>query len=113
MRRAALLALMLAALAAQPAAAQSIVGKWAIGGKCATPLSVIVIGPMEFGGEDFYCDFSSVKRTGNTVHWRGRCNFSENGYEPTQVIARLSGDKLRYRFVGRGWNGPFVRCKGG
>lgn len=111
--RSAVLALMLATFAAQPAAAQSIVGKWAIGGKCATPLSIIIIGAKELSGEDFYCDFASVKRTGNTVAWRGRCNFSENGYEPVRVIARLSGNKLRYRFVGRGWNGPFVRCAGG
>lgn len=87
-----------------------MVGKWAVGGKCEKPLSVVVIEPMGLSGEDFYCEFKSVRRAGNTVRWAGRCNFSENGYEPTKAVATLEGSRLRYRFVGLGWNGPFTRC---
>jgi hypothetical protein len=91
-------------------AQQTIVGKWAIRSKCAVPLSTIVIEPMALSGEDFYCKFDKVTRSGDTVQWNGRCNFSENGYEPSVVIAQLQGRKLRYRFKGMGWNGPFDRC---
>lgn len=103
----------LALLSAPAAAQQTMVGKWAVGGKCARPLSIVVIEPMGLSGEDFYCEFTSVRRKGNTVRWAGRCNFSENGYEPTKAVAKLDGAKLRYRFVGLGWNGPFVRCPAG
>ena len=91
-------------------AQQTIVGKWAIRSKCAVPLSTIVIEPLALTGEDFYCKFDKVTRSGGTVQWNGRCNFSENGYEPSAVIAQLRGRKLYYRFTGMGWNGPFDRC---
>ena len=101
----------LAGLAGGPAGAQqSIVGKWAIDKKCGAPLSVIVIEPRELHGEDFYCEFDTVSRKGATVNWRGKCNFSENGYEPVAVTAETRGRRLYYRFVGQGWNGPFDRC---
>ena len=91
-------------------AQQTIVGKWAIRSKCAAPLSTIVVEPMALSGEDFYCDFDKVTRSGNTVRWTGKCNFSENGYEPSVVTAQLRGARLYYRFQGMGWNGPFNRC---
>jgi hypothetical protein len=91
-------------------AQQSIVGKWAIRSRCAVPLSTIVIEPMGLSGEDFDCEFDKVTRSGNTVRWTGKCNFSENGYEPSIVMAQLRGQRLYYRFQGMGWNGPFDRC---
>jgi len=91
-------------------AQQTIVGKWAIRSKCAVPLSTIVIESMALSGEDFYCEFDKVTRSGNTVRWAGRCNFSENGYEPSIVTAQLRGPRLYYRFRSMGWNGPFNRC---
>jgi len=91
-------------------AQQTIVGKWAIRSKCAAPLSTIVIEPMALSGEDFYCEFDKVTRSGDTVRWTGKCNFSENGYEPSTVTAQLRGVRLYYRFRGMGWNGPFNRC---
>src|SRR5262249_61336085 len=57
---------------------EAIVGKWAIGSKCAAPLSTIVIEPMALAGEDFYCGFSKVKRNGDTVQWQGRGTFRGN-----------------------------------
>jgi len=91
-------------------AQQSITGKWAINKKCSAPLSSIIIEPLALAGEDFYCKFGHVSRRGDSVSWRGQCNFSEEGYEPTTVTATLRGRKLFYRFAGRGWNGPFERC---
>ena len=102
---------LIAAFLGVPAGAQqSIVGKWAIDGKCGAPLSVIVIEPLGLAGEDFYCDFDKVSRKGETVSWRGKCNFSEEGYELSTVTAQKRGKRLYYRFAGRGWNGPFDRC---
>ena len=92
-------------------AQQTIVGKWAISSKCATPLSTIVIGPLALSGEDFYCKFDKVTRSSDTVQWNGKCNFSENGDEPAAVTAQLRGRRLYYRFKGIGWNGPFDRCQ--
>ena len=103
--------LVVAALLGGPAAGQqSIVGKWAIDRKCGAPLSVIVIEPRQLHGEDFYCEFDSVSRKGERVDWRGKCNFSEAGYEPSAVTAEMRGRRLYYRFAGLGWNGPFDRC---
>jgi hypothetical protein len=92
-------------------AQQTIVGKWAIRSKCGAPLSVIVIEPLGLSGEDFYCSFDTVRRSGDTVAWKGKCNFSENGDEPSAVTAQLRGQRLYYRFAGMGWNGPFNRCR--
>jgi hypothetical protein len=89
---------------------QTIVGTWAIRSRCTAPLSTIVIEPLALSGEDFYCKFDKVTRNGDTVRWSGRCNFSENGYEPSTVTAQLRGRRLYYRFEGMGWNGPFDRC---
>jgi hypothetical protein len=74
-------------------------------------LSTIVIEPLALSGEDFYCKFDRVTRNGDTVRWTGRCNFSENGYEPSTVTAQLRGRRLYYHFQGMGWNGPFNRCR--
>jgi hypothetical protein len=91
-------------------AQQTIVGKWAIRSRCAAPLSIVVIAPLGLSGEDFYCKFDKATRSGDTVRWNGKCNFSENGDEPSVVTAQLRGRKLYYRFKGMGWNGPFDRC---
>jgi hypothetical protein len=98
------------AQAQQTQAQQTIVGTWAIRLRCTVPLSTIVIEPLALSGEDFYCKFDKVRRNGDSVRWAGRCNFSENGYEPSAVTAQLRGRRLYYRFQGMGWNGPFDRC---
>jgi hypothetical protein len=108
---AALLHLLIAITIAPSAhAQQSIVGGWAIKGQCARPLSKIDIEPRGLSGEDFYCEFDTVARKGDTVRWTGKCNFSENGYEKTNVTAQLRGRKLYYQINRLGWNGPFDRC---
>lgn len=98
------------AQAQQTQAQRTIVGTWAIRSRCTVPLSTIAIEPLALSGEDFYCKFDRVTRSGDTVRWTGRCNFSENGYEPSTVTAQLRGRRLYYRFQGMGWNGPFDRC---
>jgi hypothetical protein len=95
---------------AQAQTQQTIVGTWAIRSRCSAPLSTIVIEPLALSGEDFYCEFDKVTRAGDTVRWTGKCNFSENGYEPSVVTAQLRGARLYYRFRSMGWNGPFNRC---
>jgi len=54
-------------------------------------------------GEDFYCEFNKVTRSGDTVRWNGKCNFSENGYEPSTVTAQLRGGNCIIAF--RVWAG--------
>ncbi len=108
------LAMLLAGAFAQGAvapaqAAESIVGTWATPGRCGRPLSTVVVEPMGFSGEDFYCDFKTVARTGNTVTWRGTCHFNEEP-EATTVTARLAKGQLSYRMNKDGWNGPLQRC---
>lgn len=110
-RASAMLAIPLLSLSlAMPAvAAESIVGTWATPGKCGRPLSTVVVEPMGLSGEDFYCDFASVSRKGDTVHWRGACTFGVDK-EDNLVTARLAKGMLRYRFDRQGWNGPLQRC---
>jgi hypothetical protein len=71
---------------------------------------VIVISARELHGEDFHCEFDSVSRKGDRVNWRGKCSFSERGYEPSAVTAGVRGRRLYYRFAGLGPNGPFDHC---
>lgn len=106
-----LLALLLAPLLASggASAAESIVGTWATPGKCGRPLSTIVVEPMGLSGEDFYCDFQTVSRTGDTVRWRGTCTYGVDE-EKAIVTARLARGRLSYRMNQDGWNGPLQRC---
>ncbi len=99
----------LAAGAAETIAGKTIVGSWATPGKCGRPLSTIVVEPMGLSGEDFYCDFDAVSRSGDTIRWRGTCTFGIDE-EKTAVTARLSRGKLSYRINRDGWNGPLQRC---
>ncbi len=91
-------------------AAQSIVGTWATPGKCGAPLATIVVEPMGLSGEDFFCEFNSVARTGDTVRWRGTCTYGADTPEKTSVTARLAKGLLSYRMNADGWNGPLRRC---
>ncbi|GGC78727.1 hypothetical protein [Chelatococcus reniformis] len=91
-------------------AAESLVGTWATPGRCGRPLSTVDIRPMGFSGEDFFCDFKSVDRQGNTVRWRGQCTFGADR-EAATVTARLAKGMLSYRINRDGWNGPLQRCR--
>lgn len=99
-----------AAVIAGANAAQSIVGTWASPGKCGVPLATVVVEPMGLSGEDFFCDFTSVARTGDTVRWRGACTYGADAPEKSIVTARLSKGLLSYRINADGWNGPLRRC---
>jgi hypothetical protein len=92
-------------------AAQSIVGKWApSSAECSAP-PAIMVGPKSLVGEDFYCRFDTARRRGLIVTWTGSCTFGDTKTAAT-FIAKTSGKKLFYRYVGKGgWTGPFMRCK--
>lgn len=92
---------------------QTIVGKWStIAGKCVRPTSLIQIGPKSLTGDDFFCNFSTVRRNGNVVVFAGQCTFGDDPPKTETVVARLAGQRLHYRFASeRGENGPFIRCR--
>lgn len=90
-------------------AAQPMVGTWASPGKCGAPLATVVVEPMALSGEDFFCEFGTVSRTGDTVRWRGVCTFGPDE-EKASVTARVARGALSYRFNTDGWNGPLRRC---
>jgi hypothetical protein len=92
---------------------QTIVGKWStIAGKCVRPVSLIQIAPKSLSGDDFFCDFSTVRRNGNVVVFTGQCTFGDDPPRTETVVARLTGQRLHYRFASeRGENGPFIRCR--
>jgi hypothetical protein len=101
---------------AQPATGQTretIVGKWStVAGKCVRPTSLIEIGPKSLAGDDFFCDFRTVRRSGDVVTFAGQCTFGDDPPRAETVVARLAGQRLHYRFVSeRGENGPFIRCR--
>lgn len=99
-----------AALGFRASAAQTLTGTWASPGRCGVPLATVKVEPMAFSGEDFFCDFSSVARTGDTVRWRGTCTFGADPKEKATVTARLAKGQLSYRINADGWNGPLRRC---
>ena len=92
---------------------QTIVGKWStISGKCVRPISLIQIGPKSLSGDDFFCEFSTVRRNGDVVVFAGQCTFGDDPPRTETVVARLAGQRLHYRFASEpGENGPFIRCR--
>lgn len=94
-RTAALLALLLApqAHAAKPA---SIVGKWRFPQE--TCDQAIRIGPLSLNSEDVSCRFTSVRRSGSTVTWRGNCDDAEGSSSET-VSATESEGRLTIRYL--------------
>jgi Protein of unknown function (DUF3617) len=68
-------------------AATSIVGTWDFPDQdCASPIR---ISAMAMVSEDVNCRFTSVKRKGDTVTWKGNCDGAEGSSQET-VTARLS-----------------------
>ncbi len=92
---------------------QTIVGKWStIAGKCVRPISLIQIGPKSLTGDDFFCDFRTVQRSGDVVTFSGECTFGNDPPRAETVVARFAEQRLHYRFASsRGENGPFIRCR--
>ena len=76
------------------------------------PVSLIQIGPKSLSGDDFFCDFKTVRRNSDVVTFAGKCTFGDDPPKAETVVARLAGQRLYYRFKSeRGENGPFVRCR--
>jgi hypothetical protein len=70
-------------------AATSIVGTWDFPNQtCENPIHITA---MALRSEDVDCHFKSVKRVGNTVIWKGKCDDAEGGSAQT-VTARLSAN---------------------
>jgi hypothetical protein len=84
------------ALAQQP---RSIVGKWHFPGQgCGRDDGAIIIGPMSLEGEDVLCKFTSVKREGNRVTWKGSCDSSGEGSSRETVTATETAKGLTIRY---------------
>lgn len=84
------------ALAQQP---RSIVGKWHFPGQgCGADDGTITIGPMSLQGEDVLCKFTSVKRDGNRVTWKGSCDSSGEGSSEETVTAIETAKGLTIRY---------------
>lgn len=97
--------LALEALAAKPA---SIVGNWRFPQESCE--QAIRVGPMSLDSEDVACRFTSVKRQGATVTWKGSCDDAEGGSAET-VIATESDGRLSIRYVNGGnLLAGLVRC---
>jgi hypothetical protein len=104
--------LAVAASVVQAQESRTMVGKWStVAGKCVKPLSLIQIGPKSLSGEDFFCDFDTVQRQGDSVTWRGKCTYGADDPVKETVRARFAGQRLYYGFSSvKGENGPFLRC---
>lgn len=93
------------AAAAKPA---SIVGDWRFAEEsCA---SAIRIGAMSLSSEDVSCRFSSVRREGSRVTWKGICDDAEGSSAQTVTATEADG-RLTIRYI-PGGNGlaDLIRC---
>jgi hypothetical protein len=99
-------------LSCQASAAETIVGRWDYPqNRCATPVSVLTIRPLSLSSESLFCKFNTVKRRGNTVTWKGVCEFADSTSKET-VTARLRNGRLALSFASRGIRlSNLRRCK--
>ena len=81
------------ALAEKP---MTIVGEWALPGESC--VDAIGIGPMTMKSVDVDCRFTSVKRKGHVVTWKGVCDDAEGSSKQT-VIATEKNGRLTIRYV--------------
>jgi hypothetical protein len=101
--------LCLITLALPASAAQSIVGAWDFAeSNCKYPTR---LGPMSMKNEDVDCRFTSVKRKGNTVTWKGTCNDAEGSASQTVTAKLGSNGRLTIRYApGGNVLANLVRC---
>jgi hypothetical protein len=76
--------------------AESIVGAWHFPDENCD--SAIRLGAMSMKSEDVNCKFTSVKRVGNRVTWKGVCDDAEGSTQET-VVATLKGKRLTIAYV--------------
>lgn len=90
---------------------RTIVGYWLSvysDGEC--PARAISIQPMGIRfGENYWCEFTSVARSGATVAWNGRCNQGDDKIKPARVVATERGHELAISINGVAV-GPYARC---
>jgi hypothetical protein len=97
-RGAAALAFVAALAPGLATAERSIVGVWyPPGGGCSLDDGGMTIGPKSLVNQDVSCTFSTVRRRGSTVTWRGICDGAEGANEQTVTATERNG-QLTIRF---------------
>jgi hypothetical protein len=99
---------------------RSIVGWWGYpGGNCLPIDGAVSIEPLALWGDDVRCDFTNVKRNGNTVTWKGKCSYGQGNEagDPADetVIATEADGKLNLDFgaIKASDELPLTRCTPG
>jgi hypothetical protein len=76
--------------------AESIVGDWHFPNESCD--MAIHLGALSMKSEDVNCKFTSVKRAGNRVTWKGVCDDAEGSSAET-VVATLKAGRLTIRYM--------------
>jgi hypothetical protein len=90
---------------------KTIVGYWKTerNGQC-EPQPDVSIRPMSIGfGDDFWCEFTSVGRSGETVKWNGVCAQGDEEKKKASVVATAHGERLTIAIDGA-VQGTYRRC---
>jgi hypothetical protein len=97
------------AMAQQP---RSIVGDWTTAGQACTPLAgAISIKPMSLSADEMSCTFTSVRREGATVIWRGACENSADERSSGTLRATEANGRLTIVFPNGVLATNLVRCR--
>jgi hypothetical protein len=93
------------------AKSKSITGLWsAPGGSCKTADGLTTIKAMSLQNDDVICRFRSVKRTGQTVIWRGICDGAEGSTQEVVTATEKSGKLTITYSPGGNVINDMVRC---
>jgi hypothetical protein len=90
---------------------KTIVGHWKTerDGQC-KPQPDVSIQPMGIlFGDDIYCEFTSVARSGETVKWNGACGPGDGDKKKAIVVATAQGGRLTITIDGA-VQGTYQRC---
>jgi hypothetical protein len=91
---------------------KTIVGSWKTerDGQCGEHRPDVLIAPMSIMfGDDFFCDFISVARLGETVKWNGTCGLTDEDRKKASVVATVHGGHLTIAIDGA-VQGTYRRC---
>jgi hypothetical protein len=93
------------------AKSSSITGVWsAPGGSCKTTDGLTTIKAMSLRNDDVVCLFRSVKRTGETVIWRGTCDGAEGSTQQVVTATEKNGKLTIAYSPGGNVINDMVRC---